>query len=355
MTRPFCSNDPAFFLCRAAFQDSSIAQAVLDSEGGIVDANQQFCKMLGEAREYVIEKRLQKFAVQGEDEDLPLGRMVERRYLKNDGSVLHMVVTTNPIDGNSAYRVVQLQCVNELKALQANLKRNTEDLEQFAYITSHDLREPVTAMAGFATLLKRRIYDDIGPDEQHFLDEIISSTEHMAQKIEDLLSFSRAGRVNLNKTFPLRRAVEEAKKALVRYINESGVTFHVSPDLPIIQGDRSMVAQVFQNLFSNSIKYRKSNPEITVTAKPYNDHQWLISVRDNGIGFDMRHANRIFGVFTRLYTPEQYPGTGIGLAIAKRIVERHWGKIWAASEPDQGTTVHFTLPAQNESIPHSSG
>lgn len=353
MTEPFCRNNTAEFLCRAAFQGSHLAQAVLDRKGTIIAANRRLCLLLKEKPEYLVGKPLNQFAKQGHNITLPLRAPAERKYVKGDGSTFHALVTVAKIPSNQGYYLIELQDLNTLKTLQNNLQRQSDDLDQFAYITSHDLREPVTAIAGFATLLKRRVYDSLGEEEKHFLDEIISSTEHMAQKIEDLLSFSRASRVNLQKTFPLRQAIEEAKKALVRYVKESGVVFQLDPDLPIIQGDRSMVAQVFQNLFSNSIKYRKGPPRIEVTAKPFNDHKWLISVRDNGIGFDMRHANRIFGVFTRLYTVEQYPGTGIGLAIVKRVVEHHGGKIWTESEPNQGTVFHFTLPAQNESLPHS--
>jgi light-regulated signal transduction histidine kinase (bacteriophytochrome) len=146
--------------------------------------------------------------------------------------------------------------------------------------------------------------------------------------------------------FPLGTAVEEARRSLVHKISESGAILHIADGLPVIQGDRSMLAQVFQNLFSNSIKYRKKDvtPEVWIESQPHNNDFCLIVVKDNGIGFDMRYKDRVFGVFQRLYTVEQYPGTGIGLAIVKKIVERHEGEIWVQSKPDEGTAFYFTLP-----------
>lgn len=222
-----------------------------------------------------------------------------------------------------------------------------EDLEQFAYVASHDLREPLTGLAGFATLLQSRCADQLTDDCVHFLDQIVEGAKRMEEKLEDLLAFSRAGRAKPTGSFPLGAAVEEARRALVRSIAETKARIDIRGQLPVIEGDRSMIAQVFQNLFSNSLKYRHRSkpPHIQVEAEPHDDGYWRVTVRDNGIGFDMRHQERVFGVFQRLYTIEEYPGTGIGLAIARKIVERHGGSIWPWSKPDQGATFYFTLPA----------
>jgi signal transduction histidine kinase len=220
-----------------------------------------------------------------------------------------------------------------------------ESLEQFVHVASHDLREPLTGVAGFATLLRKRYGNELDENGQHFLDEIIAGTKHMEQKIEDLLLLSRAGRGVPNGPFPLGSAVEEARRSLVGSFKQSGAVLQTS-ELPMVHGDRSMIAQVFQNLFSNSIKYHPEGvkPVIEVEAHPDSNPEMIhITVTDNGIGFCMDHADRIFGIFQRLYTNEQYPGTGIGLAIAKKIVEKHGGRIWASSEPSKGATFHFTL------------
>jgi len=233
------------------------------------------------------------------------------------------------------------------KDLARKLEQLEADLEQFSYITSHDLREPLTAVAGYATLLQRRCGDNLSDSGKHFLDEIIAATKRMECKIDDLLAFSRAGRATVESTFCLGAALDEARRAMVRRIEHTGAQILAPENLPTIRGDRSMIAQVFQNLLSNSLKYKgEETPRIEVSAER-SDKEWTISVKDNGIGFDMTHGQRIFGVFQRLYTVEEYPGTGIGLAIVKRIIERHGGRIWAESEPGQGATFRFTLPASD--------
>lgn len=233
----------------------------------------------------------------------------------------------------------------EACAYQARIDDLERDIDQLTHIASHDLREPLMGLMGFATLLKKRCADQLNPECQHFLEQIIDGTKRMEMKLEDLLTFSRAGQIAPSKPFPLGAAVEEARRALVRSVASTGAIILIEGELPIVSGDRSMIAQVFQNLFSNSLKYQKRGepPIIEIKAEPH-EEGWLVSVQDNGIGFDLRHQDRIFGVFQRLYTVDQYPGTGIGLAIAKRIVERHGGRIWPWSEPDEGAIFYFTLP-----------
>jgi light-regulated signal transduction histidine kinase (bacteriophytochrome) len=225
-------------------------------------------------------------------------------------------------------------------------ERLEEDLEQFTYLASHDLREPLVGLAGFASLLQRRCLDKLDPDCQHFLEQILEGAKRMEQKLDDLLTFSRVGRSSLQGAFSLGAAVDEARRALVRKIAETEATLNIADDLPIVQGSRSLLAQVFQNLFSNAIKYRKKEqpPEIWIESRQEDESHCIVCVRDNGIGFDMQYKDRIFDVFQRLYTVEQYPGTGIGLAIVKKIVERHGGRIWVQSKPNRGTTFFFTLP-----------
>lgn len=241
--------------------------------------------------------------------------------------------------------VAVVRNITQDRCYQSKLEDANESLEQFVHVASHDLREPLTGIAGFATLLRKRYGDELDDSGQHFLNEIIAGTKRMEQKIEDLLALSRAGKGAPNGPFPLGSAVEEARRSLVRSFKESGATLQAG-ELPMVRGDRSMVAQVFQNLFSNSIKYHPEGmePVIEIEVLPDSDPNMIhVTVTDNGIGFCMDHADRIFGIFQRLYTIEQYPGTGIGLAIAKKIVEKHGGRIWASSEPSRGATFHFTL------------
>jgi len=229
---------------------------------------------------------------------------------------------------------------------QQKLQEANQALTQFASITAHDLREPITGVVGFATLLRNRYRDQLDERGQHFLDQIVSVSQQMERKLDDLLDFSRAGKDRPFEPFFLGAAVDEARRALVRKISEAGATIKSVGELPIAQGDRGMIAQVLQNLFSNSIKYRRNDvpPRIEIEVVSHNEFFWRVMVKDNGIGFDMRHKERIFGVFQRLYTTDQYPGTGIGLAIARRVIDRHGGTIWPCSVPGQGTTFNFTLP-----------
>lgn len=235
----------------------------------------------------------------------------------------------------------QAQCRIEKK--NRELEAINAELEQFVHIASHDLREPLIGVAGYASLLQRRLGDKLDEQEARWLAQILEGTKAMEQKLDDLLLLSRAGRNMPNgHGFPLGAAVDEARRNLAASLTKTGTTIDVG-NLPLVKGDRSMVAQVFQNLFSNSIKYRGNQPpRIEITAK-VEDDKAIVAVKDDGIGFDMRHSDRIFKIFQRLYTIEEYPGTGIGLAIVKKIVERHKGQIWVESEPGKGAIFYFTL------------
>lgn len=237
----------------------------------------------------------------------------------------------------------------ELENQKKHLETANEALEQFVYIASHDLREPLIGVAGYATLIQKRYRDQLDEQGQHFLDEVVQGCKNMEAKIDDLLALSRAGRALRLAPFPLGAAVEEAQRSLAASIQRTKAKILWPDDLPVVKGDRSYIAQVLQNLFSNSIKYRKKDCppviEVSATQDPGDYSKWIIQVKDNGIGFDMRHADRIFGVFQRLYTVDQYPGTGIGLAIVKKIIDKHGGRIWALSEPQKGAIFFFTLSA----------
>lgn len=348
---------------RAAFDDSFVAQIILAPTGEIVEANHQASRVLHRSREALCklhhrdittDEGLELFEglAQKFDENNLVNWQTEQKYLRSNGFIFWANVSVSAI--RKEKRVVglllQLQDITDFRRAEGDLQRNNDDLEQFVYIASHDLREPLTSVAGFASLLRRRFGDRFDEEGNHFLSEILDSAKRMEQKIDDLLAFSRAGRVGvLQGTFHLGSAIEEARRNLVRRIEEAEAVLDIQSDLPTLQGDRGLIAQVFQNLFSNSIKYRGSDvPQVTVRAEPYDDNYWLIQVNDNGIGFDMQHKDRIFGVFQRLHTTEEYPGTGIGLAIAKKIVERHQGRIWTASSSGKGTCFYFTLPSSSE-------
>ena len=235
---------------------------------------------------------------------------------------------------------------NTLRAVRHRQESDESDRD-FLYLTSHDLREPLSTIAGLVTLLKRRYGDRLDETGNRWIDQAVTVARQTELKIDALVELSRAGQDVPSGEFTIDAAVEEAKRALGLLVQRSAAIFCIDVPAgaaPVFRGDASLVGQVFQNLFSNSIKYSRGTPLITVKARPHGDGFWCVAVSDNGLGFDMKFKERVFKVFQRLHTREQYPGTGVGLAIAKRIVERHRGAIWAESAPNQGATFYFTLP-----------
>jgi len=344
------------WLSKAAFYDSPIPQAITDLKGKFVKTNIALSLYFGYPEKELLGMSFRDFTP--DDDNTPgldLKKELaekkywsaKKKYVRKDGTTLHALLSVSGIyeEGELKNVLAQLQDQSTNHQLIQLLNTNQKEMEQFAYIASHDLREPLTTMAGYASLLNRRCAEQLDDDGKRWLDEILNVTKHMSEKIDDLLEFSRASRQTPHGSFPLGSAVEEAKRAVVRALKETDGQIELVGKNPIIKGDRSMVAQVFQNLFSNSLKYRsEATPKITVSAKPYEENKWLIAVKDNGLGFDMQFKDRIFRIFQRLYTIDQYPGTGIGLALAKKIVEAHDGDIWPESEPGKGTTFYFTLP-----------
>jgi light-regulated signal transduction histidine kinase (bacteriophytochrome) len=242
--------------------------------------------------------------------------------------------------------VVNSRDVTERKEYEEELKRSNAELEQFAYIASHDLQEPLRMVSSYTQLLARRYRDQLDEDADEFIGYAVDGAERMQQLINALLSYSRVGtrRVEFAPT-DLSVVVEKVLSDLRLSIQESGLDI-TSDELPTVNGDRTQLAQLFLNLIGNAIKFRKEGepPKVHVGAGR-RAGEWLISVRDNGIGLDSQYADRVFAIFQRLHGRGKYPGTGIGLAVCKRIVERHGGKIWAESAPGEGSTFYFTLPA----------
>ncbi|MDH5669180.1 MAG: PAS domain-containing protein [Nitrospira sp.] len=238
------------------------------------------------------------------------------------------------------------------------LHRSNSDLEQFAYISSHDLQEPLRMVSSYCTLLKRRYGAKLPPEASEFLDFAVDGATRMQQLIVELLEYSRVGRstapmVRIDCNTLLRKVV----KGLEIAITERHATVTIDP-LPIIDGDAIQLSRLFQNLIANALKFGGAQPPtVRVTAEPEilpdGRPAWRFAVRDTGIGFDMEFHDRIFVIFQRLHVREDYAGSGMGLAICKRIVDRHNGKIWATSSPGQGSTFFFTLPTQQPAVPTS--
>ena len=286
------------------------------------------------------------------------GGRFEIEQRKKDGSFIWLDVSFNSILDDSG-KVAAIQCVDrdisdrkkaekDLARRTEELARSNEELEHFAYVASHDLQEPLRMVASYTGLLARRYKGKLDSDADEFIEFAIDGATRMKQLIEDLLLYSRVG--TRGKAFApvdtqalLNNVLLDLKVA----IEDAGATV-VSDHLPVVSADWVQIGQVFQNLINNAIKFRSADPPlIKVSAKAEENH-WVFSVEDNGIGIDPQFAQRIFVIFQRLHTRDKYPGTGIGLAVCKRIIERHKGRIWLESTPGKGTVFYFTLPMKGE-------
>jgi PAS domain S-box-containing protein len=235
----------------------------------------------------------------------------------------------------------------ELHRTLEELKSSNAELEQFAYVASHDLQEPLRGIAGLAQLLQQRYQGQLDNQADEFINLIVDGTQRMQTLINDLLAYSRIGR--RGETIHPTKA-EAALKATMENLNvairEYGATI-TNESLPTVKADATQLIQLFQNLIGNAIKFRADRPPQIHIGVTDAGNFWQFSVRDNGIGIEPQYFERIFQVFQRLHTRREYKGTGIGLAICKKIIERHGGRIWVESEIGHGTTFYFTLPKGN--------
>ncbi len=231
-----------------------------------------------------------------------------------------------------------------LKETTVRLASSNADLQRFAYVASHDLQEPLRAISGFVTLLASKHKGQFDDESTTWVNFAVEGSQRMRNLINDLLSYARVeSRGKTLEQMSSQKALDQAKKDLKLLIEESATNVIAGP-LPDIRGDEGQISQVFQNLIANAIKFRaKNDPTVKIDVKE-TDENWLFSVHDNGIGFEEEHSDRIFIIFQRLHGREQYEGTGIGLALCKKIIERHGGRIWAESEPGRGSTFYFTIP-----------
>ncbi|MEA2640736.1 MAG: hypothetical protein QOF51_2130 [Chloroflexota bacterium] len=241
----------------------------------------------------------------------------------------------------------------DVEARAQDLARSNAELEQFAYVASHDLQEPLRVVGSFAQMLARRYRGQLDADADRFIGHVTDGASRMQRLINDLLTYSRvATRANTPEATDCDAVVAQAADNLGEAIAETGAEVTHDP-LPIVPADKGQLTQVFQNLIANGIKFHGAEPpRVHVSAERQNG-DYVFSVRDNGIGFEPAYADRIFVIFQRLWGVDEYPGTGIGLALCKRIVERHGGRIWVTSAPDEGSIFSFSIPA--ESSPAEGG
>jgi signal transduction histidine kinase len=284
----------------------------------------------------------------------------------SDGDLHHVVQVTGPgeiadlaadVDRMRLGLVAQVQAVEEQRAEIADahdrlaeqteeLRRSNRDLEQFAYVASHDLQEPLRKVASFTQLLQKRYGGQMDERADQYIAFAVDGAKRMQALIQDLLGFSRVGRMGGELAdVPLEGALADALGNLENAIEDSGVVIRHDP-LPVVRGERPLLVQLLQNLVGNAIKFRDPErpPEVRISATQVGD-SWELECRDNGIGIDEQYAERVFVIFQRLHPKDVYEGTGIGLALCKKIVEYHGGRIWLGEPDGPGTSIRWTLPA----------
>lgn len=271
---------------------------------------------------------------------------IDYRIVRSDGEIRSV---------HTEYRVVRdwsgrpvgmagtIQDITERRQMEEELRRSNTELEQFAYVASHDLQEPLRMVSSYTQLLARRYRGQLDEEADEFISYAVDGAERMQGLINDLLTYSRVGTQGKDLSPTDLASVLETVRANLRLaVEESGARV-TSGTLPVVLGDRSQLVQLLQNLIGNAIKFRsEAPPEVHVGAE-FRNGEWVISVRDNGIGMEPQHTSQVFVIFRRLHGRGEYPGTGIGLAVCKRIVERHGGEIWVESLPGEGSTFYFTL------------
>ncbi|MFF8982003.1 ATP-binding protein [Streptomyces globisporus] len=236
------------------------------------------------------------------------------------------------------------------------LRRSNSELEQFAYVASHDLQEPLRKVASFCQLLEKRYGAELDDRGKQYIAFAVDGAKRMQVLINDLLTFSRVGRVHEGwKPVDLGRSLDRALGNLAASVEESGAVVERPEELPELVGDATALTMVWQNLIGNAVKFRRPDrsPRITVDCVR-EDENWHLTVSDNGIGIAPEFADKVFVIFQRLHGRDEYDGTGIGLALCRKIIEFHGGRIWLEPEPDEGTRIHFTLPVAPDAPTHTT-
>lgn len=355
---------------RIAVEAASNAMIIINQEGKIELVNTEAEDLFGYSKDELVGESIETLV----PEQYRMSHLEDRKtFFKNpnartmgggrdllgrrkDGVEVNVEIGLKPIETDEGLFVAasliniseRIRNTEELRRTTAELRRSNAELEQFAYVASHDLQEPLRAIEGCAQLLRERYLDKLGSLGEKLITHTIDGVVRMQALIDDLLTFSRLEtRDNLLEHTDCAAVLEIVLTNLsaTKQKAEAEITHDA---LPNILADKSQLIQLFQNLISNALKFcGDRNPRIHIAAVRKRDG-WLFSVSDNGIGIEPRYFERIFHVFQRLHTRREYPGTGIGLAVCKKIVQRHGGQIWVESEPGKGSIFYFNIPKNQD-------
>jgi PAS domain S-box-containing protein len=352
-------------LYRQTFRLAASGIAHVGLDGRFLKVNRSLCDILGYAEGELVGRSVKEIS-HPDDKDLTDAQRArvhegeidsvrfEKRYIRKDGSTVWVelaVALARDPHGHPQYEIAMFDDITERKRAEAalreaheELKRSNSELEQFAYVASHDLQEPLRMVSSYTQLVQKRYGERLDADAKEFMAYVVDGAARMKQLIEDLLAYSRVGTKGREfRPTPVENALRRAVTNLRAAIDESGAQITHDP-LPTVSADETQLAQLFQNLIGNAIKFRgpeKARIRIEAREEP---SEWRFAIADNGIGIEPQYFERIFMLFQRLHAKGDYPGTGIGLAICKKVVERHGGRIWVESEPGKGSRFIFTLP-----------
>jgi PAS domain S-box-containing protein len=346
---------------RTIFENTGAGTVIVEEDTTISLINSEFENITGYSKEEVEGKSWREFVV-GEDAekiwayrnlrysgyDAP--NTYDFKFFRKDKSIGYAHITVELIPGTKQLIASVVDITEhknnekQLKKLNEKLKRSNAELEQYASVASHDLREPLRMIKSFLELLENKYADQLNEEAKSYINYAVDGAKHLDSMIIDLLDYARVGRKEIKYyVVDCEEVLDKTLLNLKSSIDENNAVI-TSDELPVITGNKNQLVELFQNLIGNSLKYRdEEDPKIHISTQKMDD-KYLFSVKDNGIGISKKDLERIFVIFQRLHTREEYEGTGIGLAIAQKIVLQHGGKIWAQSNPGQGTVFYFTLP-----------
>ena len=348
---------------RVAVEASPHGMMMVDQSGRIVLVNREIERLFGYVRDELLGQSVEllvpgqvrsrhpdlraTFFANPESRRMGAGRDLFGR--RKDGGEIPLEIGLNPIETDEGLFVLaSVLDIGPRKKAEEELRRSNAELERFAYVASHDLQEPLRTVASYVQLLARRYRDQLGGDAAEFIDFAVAGVTRMQRLIEDLLAFSRVGThggslVSTNAEAALHTALESLGAAI-----EGSHAIVTHDPLPNVLADAGQLEHLLTNLIGNALKFHGAEPPRVHVSASREDRYWRFSIQDNGIGIEPQYFERIFVIFQRLHLIDEYPGTGIGLAICKKIVERHGGRIWVESSPGGGTTLFFTIQATSE-------